>query len=124
MQNNNESLVFLDITKLGLPEDVIKNSGNTISLNGELTGDSDEIVVINQLKRKVYSANVCHLSNGYESRESDIPCKVICDIPGFPKMVIKSYLEDVCIQTINGVKYTMACLIEKDYDTVRPNWLW
>lgn len=104
-----------------LPEDVVENSGIAIQLIGILTGEPDEIVVITQLGRAVGSAYVCHLSNGYDKRNMGDPCKCILDMPGFPKIKIT---QDFLIKEMDGIKYTMACMAEKDFDSARANWLY
>lgn len=111
---------FLSLKKLKLPKDVIENSGSSVNLVGKLTGAEDEIIVLTQFCRTVGTAYVCHLSDGYDSENCDIPCKVISDIPDFPKMIIK----DVSIKNINGVRYTMACLADKDFAEAVANWLY
>lgn len=113
---------FLNIKNLNLPKDVIENSGECIELFGELTGNSDEIVVITQLRRTVYNAYVCHVSYDCKT-EYLIGHKIINDIPEFPIMIIKGLTEDICIKTINGVKYTMVCKADKHEDFTTPNWL-
>ena len=115
--------MFLNIEELGLPKDVVENSGMGVQLVGEITGDNDEIIVISQLGRRVGTAYVCHLSNGYERRNKNLPCKVICDIPNFPKLVIASHMEHILIREINGTKYTMACLADSELESARANWL-
>ena len=104
-----------------LPEDVVKNSGIAVQLIGKLSGEPNEIVVITQLGRSVGTAYVCHLSNGYDKRNIGNPCKCILDVPGFPKIKIT---QDFLIKERNGVKYTMACMAEKDFDSSRANWLY
>ena len=112
-------MVFLDLDILNLPKDVIENSGDAINLVGELTGSDDEIVVITQLGRRVGSAHVCHLKDGfaYDSR----PCKCIFDMPGFKKIEIR---QNFLIKEFNSIKYTMACLAESGFADASANWLW
>lgn len=114
-------MVFLNISELNLPEDVIKNSGVGVELIGEITGAEDEIVVITQLGRFVSTAHVCHLLNGYTERNGGSPCKIILDMPGFNKIVVR---KDFLIKEFNGIKYTMACLAEKDFVNTAANWLY
>lgn len=104
-----------------LPDDVVENSGFAVQLNGEITGDPDEIIVITQLGRTVGAAYVCHLSNGYGRRNGGKPCKCVLDLPGFPKLKIE---QDFLIKERDGIKYTMACMAEKNFDYARANWLW
>lgn len=121
---NIEGMNFLNIEKLGLPNDIIENSGIAVNLIGEITGEDDEIIVITQLGRTIGTAYVCHLSEGYESRNSINHCKVICDMPNFPKIIIKKYMEDVSIKTIDGIKYTMVCMMDKTLHKGSGNWLY
>ena len=117
---NNE----LSLEKIKLPSDVIANSGLGIPLYGELKGDPNEIVVITQLVRRVYEAYVCHMNKGYDRELTGELCIVIEDLPEFENLVVPIHMENTLIQTIDGVHYTMACLMEKDYTVARANWLW
>ena len=114
----------INLVKIGMPDDVIINSGDTeITLNGKLSGDPNEIIVITQFRREVFSGTVCHISNGYTKRNGGDPCKVILDMPGFKKIIIPD--DDThYVKKIGGVKYTMACLAEKDDDNSLANWLY
>lgn len=104
-----------------LPNDVVENSGFAVQLIGKLIGEPNEIIVITQLGRTVGTAYVCHLSNGYDKRNMGNPCKCILDMPGFPKIKIT---QDFLIKEMDGIKYTMACMAEKDFDFARANWLY
>lgn len=113
----------INLIKIGMPDDVILNSGDTeITLNGTLSGDPNEIIVITQFRREVFSGTVCHISNGYTKRNGGNPCKVILDMPRFKKIIISD--DNHYVKEFAGIKYTMACLAEKDYDISFANWLY
>lgn len=111
----------IKLKEINMPEDVIINSGYEISLNGKLTGDSDEIIVITQLRREVFDGYVCHISHGYTKRNGGNPIDMILDMPGFKKIII--YGPELRVHEFGGIKYTMACLAEKEMDVAFANWL-
>ena len=114
-----EELIFLDISTLNLPDDVIENSGDAIMFMGydKITDDPNEIIVITQFGRMIGTAFLCHLEH-----PKDPECIYeINDIPDYPVMKIK---RDWSIKEINGKKYTMVCMDSKDFDYCRPNWLY
>ena len=97
------------LRELNLPTDVIENSWDYIPFYGKLTGDPTEIIVITQYKREVFSGTVCHLKGD-----------TIFDMPKFNP--IKCH-NPKTIKEIDGIKYTMACLAEKN-DYPVTNWLY
>lgn len=103
-----------------LPGDVINNSGSSIPMHGKLMGDSNEIVVITQLNRTVRKAYLCHLSKKVDECTKE-PYDCILDMPGFKEITID---QKNCVKNIDGIRYTMACLREKNYTQSRANWLW
>lgn len=102
-----------------LPNDVVKNSGITIKLIGEITKEPNEIIVITQLGRIVFEGYVCHLV--YKKRKLGECHKYILDMPNFPKIKIP---KDFLVKELNGIKYTMICLEDKNLDYAMANWLW
>ena len=116
----------INLKEIGIPDDVVFNSGgDEVVLNGHIYGDPDEIVVITQLGREVFSGTVCHISHGYETRNGNKRCDMIVDMPGFNKIIIPyDGHEEFCIKEFNGIKYTMACLAEKDLSASLVNWMY
>ena len=110
---------IIDLKNLSLPGDVISNN-ELIELVGTPTGSTDEIIVLSQIRRSVTKAYVCHISNGYKHRRGDEAIPVVLDYPRLQKLRISNPRLD--IHTFNGVKYTIACLTDKE--TGNANWLW
>lgn len=123
-----ECLKFINLRDLDLPKDVMENSNYVIPLNGKLDMDKN-IIVITQLKRRVFEAYVCTLSYGKTSLDTKekgelvFSTPYIDDIPGYPPMIIGNLL-DTSVKTIGGVQYTMVCKDDVDKEYCRPNWLW
>lgn len=113
----------LNLKKLGLPKDVLVNSGENIELHGKLKGDTNEIVVLMQNGRTIKEAFVCHISKGYISRTKAETANLVLDIPNFPKLVITDDMMDISVKKYKGVKYTMACITEKDLVSSMALWL-
>lgn len=110
----------INLKDINMPDDVIFNSGDEIVLNGTLTGDPDEIIVITQFWREVFSGTVCHISHGYETRNGNKQCDIILDMPGFNKLVI---FDPSDVYKFDGIQYVMACLAEKDWPMSHVNWI-
>ena len=110
---------IIDLKKLSLPDDVVSNN-DLVELVGTPTGSDDEIIVLSQIRRAVTKAYVCHVANGYKHRRGDEAIPVVLDYPRLKKLRISNPRLD--IHTFNGVKYTMACLADKETGTA--NWLW
>ena len=109
----------INLKEINLPEDVIFNSGGEdIPLKGSLTGDPNEIIIITQFRREVYSGTICHL----EKANTNHDAYVIRDMPGFNEIHIPHTFTDR-IHVFDGVKYIMACLAEKN-DYALANWLY
>lgn len=111
----------ISLVELGMPEDVIASSGVEVPLYGDVTGADDEVIVIEQFKRQLYNAYVCHLDlendgiNAYH---------VINDIPEYPKMVFKNLVSTHGLKEIDRHKFTMICKQDAEYEQARPNWLY
>ena len=110
---------ILNLQNIGLPRDVLENN-DLVELVGTPTGSDDEIIVLSQIRRAVTKAYVCHIANGYKHRRGDEAIPVVLDYPRLKKLRISNPRLD--IHTFNGVKYTMACLADKETGTA--NWLW
>ena len=109
---------IIDLRKLELPNDVWFEN-QFIDLEGTPTGADDEIVVLSQIGRMVTRAYLCHLSKGYRHRRGDEKIPVVLDYPQLKKLKITKPCLNV--HTFNGIKYTMACLADKEYGNA--NWL-
>ena len=110
---------MLNLKNIELPCDVLANN-DQVELVGTPTGSEDEIVVLSQIRRSVTKAYVCHISNGYKHRRGDEAIPIVLDYPRLKKLKISNPRLD--IHTINGVKYTMACLADQNIGNA--NWLW
>ena len=98
-------------TKLHLPSDV--EVPEEIRIHGRLYGDYNEVVVIKQLRRKIFGdAYVCHITQGPHGRG-------IYDMPSF------HFIKDgnaVALKRIGDVNYTMVCLAEAvNFKKSEPN---
>lgn len=115
MENQTTGVLYLG--NLNMPEDVIKNIGtNVIPLSGEIKDKNNEIIVITQLKRAVYNAHVCHVCRSFEETKYDY----VPDVPGFSGVLLLRN----SVKEFDGIKYTMACLIDKELRVAINNWLY
>jgi len=123
MENTKNEKTEITLIKIEgfLPDDVVENSGPHIPLYGEIKGNPNEIVVITQLKRQVFSANVCHISDKHTEESINDSYEYVLDMPGFKKIKLSS---SNCIHEQGGVKFVMACLTEKDHEPALGNWLY
>lgn len=104
------TLVF-STNPLHLPEDV--SCPRTINVHGQLTGNSNEVIVLKQLRRAVFEdAYVCHITDGKYG-------KGIYDMPSFE--FIES--DSKSIISICHFNFTMACTAEAKNGVGRMNWL-
>ena len=109
----------INLREIGMPEDVIFETGSeTIPLKGNLTGDPSEIIVITQFRRMLYSGTVCHIEKGNTNQDA----YVIRDMPGFNEIHMPYGFQNR-IHEFDGIKYTMACLAEKN-DYALANWIY
>ena len=109
----------INLRKIKMPDDVIfETSSDTIPVKGNLSGDPDEIIVITQFRRRLYSGTVCHLERG---SGMNFDLYIIRDLPGFKEIRIP---QEDWIYEFDGVKYIMACLGEKEADYSLSNWLY
>lgn len=109
---SNPNIIALDLRALKLPADVLFESGEFIEINAEPSGWTSEIVVISQLKRKVYNAHICHIENDGKVHD--------CPFIDYPFEVGAHHL---CV--VDGIKYTMVCLAQKEKSAIHPtNWLY
>ena len=108
---------FISLEDLELPEDVIKNSGpGTIVQFGEVQDIENEIVVITELNRELIIAKVCHVCRKYQ----DTRFNYVNTVPGFfGTLILKNPIKE-----FNGIKYTMASLIEKELDIAVNSWVY
>ena len=107
---------FINLKDLHLPDDVIENSGDVIPLIGEIHDNEHEIIVIHQLGRRVYTAEVCHVCKKYNNTN----IRYVSKVSGFYGVLLLK----LPLKEFNGVNYTMACLGEKMYDETINNWLY
>ena len=83
-----------------------------ITVNGEYTGASDEIIVIRQIRREILSdAYVCHITNGSNGTG-------IYDMPNF-KFIKLGYNP---VHELGGYRFTMACIAESDKNLTIPSY--
>lgn len=113
----------LNLTKLEFSQDIIKNSGRNITLNGKLRRDKNEVIVLFVDGRTIKSAHVCHLSLGYKTRSSTELCNLILDIPKFPKVAIPLNMEQVVFKEHKGIKYTCVNISEQNTKLASAYWL-
>ena len=107
------TITTFDTKKLRLPRDV--NKPDELLIHGELTGASNEVVVIMQLGRTIFEqAYVCHK---IWDKRGDAG---IYDLPGF-KFLEPTPLTQKCI---DGINFTMACKAEAGWHHSCSNWLW
>ena len=105
------STIVFSTNPLHLPEDVTRPM--TINVHGNLTGKSNEIIVLKQLERAVFEdAYVCHITDGKYG-------KGIYDMPNFD--FIES--DSNAIMSICHFQFTMACTAESKDGVGRMNWL-
>jgi len=100
---------------LKLPPRVV--APEEIQVIGNITGASNEIIVLKQLREEVFGeAHVCHIVIGQYGYG-------IYDMPEFRFIKVNS----LSILTINNVKYTMACTAENIHSNFEgfglSNWL-
>ena len=113
----NQAIGFLYLGDINIPEDVIENCGvNVIPLLGEIKDKDNEIIVITQLKRAVYNAEVCHVCKRFqETKYNYVP-----SLSGFSgALLLKNPVKE-----FDGIKYTMVCLADKELDIVENSWLY
>ena len=113
----------LDISKLELPWDVISQSGTSIPLFGTITGSKDEIIVMEQYRRNIYCAQVCHLEKIPEGFSDNYK---ITDLYGYPDMIIKNnyVFNNEYVKSIGSIIYTMVCISDRNnHECCYPNWL-
>ena len=86
---------------LRLPKDVVEPF--EIRIHGKLTGAYNEVVVVKQLRRKIFEdAYVCHVTEGPHGRG-------IYDMPEF------QFIREgtaASIKRIGDINFTMACISE------------
>lgn len=113
----------INLDELKVPKDVKSDIGRTLELIGELKGTADEIIVITYLGRNVIDAFVCNVHKDYVFPDDDSMESVIYNIPNYPKLVVQKHMWNVAVKEINGIKYTMANLADKDLTAVAVSWL-
>ena len=111
-----KGISFLSLRDLELPEDVIKVSGpGMLTLFGEVKDKENEIVVITYRNREVFTAEVRHMCRKYE----DTKFNFVNHVSGFfGTLLLKNPVKE-----FDGIKYTMACLADKELDIVENSWL-
>ena len=115
-------MASLNLTKLGLSQNIIENSGRNIEMSGKLRGDKNEVIVIMYKGHTLTKAHVCHLSLGYPTRNSTEMCNLILDIPNFTKVIIPPEMMEIVVKEYKGAKYTMVPESEKNLVSSYATW--
>lgn len=120
-QERKDVCFHLPASILNLPQDVEVPS--FITVHGEYSGASDEIIVVRQIRREVLTdAYVCHVTSGPEGTG-------IYDMPNFWYIKLGYNPIHVC----KGFRFTMACIAESETNKTIPfmqrgigwtNWLY
>lgn len=98
---------------LMLPSDV--EGPYEITIHGEITNATNEVVVIKQCGRSIFAdAYVCHVD--YNERGEAI----ISDMPGYSTIRVRQ----MSTKKIENITYTMVCTAEKKSERIFNNWLY
>ena len=100
-----------------IPTSILKLSKDVeapiyLTVHGEYTGASDEIIVIRQIRREILAdAYVCHITSGSNGTG-------IYDMPNF-KFIKLGYNP---IHRFGEYCFTMACIAESEKNHSLPSW--
>ena len=102
---------------LNIPTNILNLSKDVeapvyLTVHGNYTGASDEIIVIRQIRREIFTdAYVCHITDGNMGTG-------IYDMPNF-KFIKLGYDP---IHKLGEYRFTMACIAESEKNLTRPSW--